>query len=284
MNTLNTLVLAILTSVSLAGCQNIYKKSDQQINQIKANYQPGVNDAKTASDLRTKLAEAQLRLSENEGKPQPTLAANYNAMRASEAILNISDIDDKTFSQALAETISYSSDAREACQQGQTAGIESLDGQICGLAIATFHLNDAAKLVNDFKIALSDSNWANAKIATDAFKNEADETWIKIAPEIQALQGSEQDETPVIDLAAERACQLLQREQVGRLIDRSGDDLIERAKDSYYDAILSAAKFVGDKVPQTENRLRACQAAANSDECKGATQRAIQIACEPSER
>ena len=279
MNSLNVLFLAIFTSVSLAGCQNIYKNSDQGINQNKAKYQPGLNEAKTIADLQSKLSEAQKRLLDNEGKPQHTLAATFNAMRASEAMLNVSDIAAETFSKALADTVSYSSDAREACLQGQAAGIESLDGQICGLAIATFHFIDAAKLVNDFKIALSQSDWTSARIATDAFKNEANQTWIKIAPEIQALEGSEQDKTPVIDLAAERACQLLQSEQGGRLIDRSGDVLIEQAKGSYYDAIMSAATFLGDKIPKTEKRLQACQGDGFSDECKGATQYAMQVAC-----
>ena len=128
----------------LLGACSPYAKLYDEVNAAKLSYNPGVNDQKTYNDLKAKLDETQVEAKKSAGKPKPTLAANFVSMTAADAMVNISGIDQTKFAEAQLDSLGYAEQAKSACASGLKSGIDELDGALCALSIATYHLNPSA--------------------------------------------------------------------------------------------------------------------------------------------
>ncbi|MEM7327698.1 MAG: hypothetical protein AAF437_03090 [Pseudomonadota bacterium] len=247
-----------------------------QINAIKA--QPIEEDTSSArvEKLNGLLATAESKMAETVDKPALNLAWTFAAMTAADAVTAIPGQSTEAFSTAAGKTLNYADAASTACLDIGASGIDTRQGNFCGMALAVRRLNDSGKAVQAFTTASSAKDWASSKAASEGFGQQVSGNWAAYADDASQLALSEQNQTPFTRMALQEACEYQAAQgQVNLLGNPSMEQDVRDAKDAYWSAAASAAAFL-----DIETDAPICESEPDSRSCKRETEIKLAETCQ----
>ena len=247
-----------------------------QINAVKAQTATEDNAASRVEKLNGLLASAETRMAETAGKPALNLAWTFTAMTAADALTSIPGQSTEAFADAASKTLNYADAASTACLDIGASGIDTRQGNFCGMALAVRRLNDSGKAVQAFTDATGAGDWAGSKAASEGFGQQVSTNWTAYSADAAQLALSEQNQTPFTRMALQEACEFQGAQgQANLLGNPSMEDDVRDAKDAYWSAMASAAAFL-----DIESSAAICETEPESRSCKRETEIKVAETCQ----
>ncbi|MEM9570658.1 MAG: hypothetical protein AAF996_04270 [Pseudomonadota bacterium] len=284
MKHLRQITIAGLGLVLAAACANTTTTVDgltpeatvMQINAVKAEAAGTNGDASRVNKLNNLLSVAESGMSNSAANPTLNLAWTFAAMTASEALTSIPGQSNEAFAEVAGKTLNYADKASTSCLSLGSSGIDSRQGNFCGMALAVRRLNDSSSAVQAFSTATSAGDWAGSIAASEGFDQQVSTNWAGYADDAAQLSLSEQNQTPFKRMALQEACELqVAQGDAGLLRNPSMDEDVRNAKDAYWTAMASAAEFLGIAASATS-----CETDMESRSCKRETEIKVAETCQ----
>ncbi|MEL7032187.1 MAG: hypothetical protein AAGL97_01330 [Pseudomonadota bacterium] len=248
----------------------------QQINAVKAQSASEDNAASRIEKLKGLLASAETRVAETTDKPALNLAWTFTAMTAADALTAIPGQSTAAFADAASKTLSYADAASTACLDIGASGIDTRQGNFCGMALAVRRLNDSGKAVQAFSDATDADDWVGSKAASEGFGQQVSTNWTAYTAEAEQLALSEQNQTPFKRMALQEACEFqVAQGQANLLGNPSMEEDVRDAKDAYWTAMATAASFL-----EIESEASVCESEPDSRACKRETEIKVAETCQ----
>ena len=247
-----------------------------QINAVKEQAADPAGDATRLQKLNSLLSVAETGMSESAADPSLNLAWTFTAMTAAEALKSVPGQSDTAFAEAAGKTLNYADKASTSCLSMGSSGIDSRQGNFCGMALAVRRLNDSSSAVQAFSTATAAGDWAGSIAASEGFGQQVSTNWAGYAEDAAQLSLSEQNQTPFKRMALQEACELqVAQGEAGLLRNPSMEEDVRGAKDAYWTAMASAATFLGIR-----SSAEACTSDAESRSCKRETEIKLAETCQ----
>jgi inosine/xanthosine triphosphate pyrophosphatase family protein len=247
-----------------------------QINAVKAQASDPSSDATRLEKLNNLLSVAETGIADTGADPALNLAWTFAAMTAADALKSIPGQSDSAFAEAAGKTLNYADKASTSCLSMASSGIDSRQGNFCGMALAVRRLNDSSSAVQAFTTATNAGDWAGSVAASEGFGQQVSTNWAGYNEDAAQLSLSEQNQTPFRRMALQEACELqIAQGEAGLLRNPSTEDDVRGAKDAYWTAMASAATFLG-----ISSSAEACTTDADSRSCKRETEIKLAETCQ----
>lgn len=269
--------------VLLAACETTSTTSGpspettvSQINALKAQSATEDNAASRIEKLNGLLSSAEAKMAETAGKPALNLAWTFTAMTAADALTAIPGQSTEAFANAASKTLNYADAASTACLDSGASGIDTRQGNFCGMALAVRRLNDSGKAVQAFSDATGAGDWSGSKTASEGFGQQVSTNWAAYTADAAQLALSEQNQTPFARMALQETCELqVAQGQANLLGNPSMEEDVRDAKDAYWTAMASAASFL-----KIESEASVCDTEPDSRSCKRETEIKVAETCQ----
>ncbi|MEO1188968.1 MAG: hypothetical protein AAFW60_07840 [Pseudomonadota bacterium] len=246
-----------------------------QINAVKAQTATEDNAASRIEKLNGLLSAAETKMAETADKPALNLAWTFTAMTAADALTSIPGQSTGAFADAASKTLNYADAASTACLDIGASGIDSRQGNFCGMALAVRRLNDSGKAVQAFSDATNADDWLGSKAASEGFGQQVSTNWTAYSADAAQLALSDQNQTPFARMALQETCEFQVAQGKANLLGNpSMEQDVRDAKDAYWTAMASAASFL-----DITSSADVCASEPDSRACKRETEIKIAETC-----
>ena len=248
----------------------------EQINAVKAQNASEDTAASRIEKLNGLLASAETKMTETADKPALNLAWTFAAMTAADALTAIPGQSTDAFADAASKTLNYADAASTACLDIGASGIDTRQGNFCGMALAVRRLNDSGKAVQAFSNATGQNDWVGSKAASEGFGQQVTTNWTAYAADASQMALSEQNQTPFARMALQETCAFqVAQGQANLLGNPSMDQEVRDAKDAYWTAMAQAATFL-----DITSSAPVCSSEPDSRACKRETEIKVAETCQ----
>lgn len=270
MNIMRQTTIAGLGLVLISACATSVsggvtpKDLNDQITVLKGTAVTDSNSASIIADLTEKLATAETQVSGSTASPELNLAWMFTAMNAAETLTGIPGQSPEAIASAAGKTLNYADSISTSCLDMAASGIDSRQGNFCGVALAIRRLNDSTQAIQAFSSSSQQGDWASSAAASAGFETQVSTNWAAYADDASQLALSEQNQTPFEVMALRKTCEFqAAQSSVNLLGSASMEDSVLGAQDAYWSAVSSAAGFLdissGASVCESEPDGIACQ-------------------------
>lgn len=234
------------------------------------------NAPEMIDQLNSILSGAETQMTANTSSPALTLAWTFTAMNAADALTALPGQSSEAVGEAAGKTLNYADRVSTSCLNMGASGIDSRQGNFCGMALAIRRLNDTSQAIQAFSSATEADDWAGSAAASNGFNTQVATNWTAYADDANGLALSDQNKTPFARMALQKTCELQSAQSAANLLGNpSIEDDVIGAQDAYWGAMAEAADFL-----EIRASASACESEPEGIACQRETEIKVAEICQ----